>query len=247
MKPLVIYTHQGMGDHLFCNGLVRTLAKDRPVIVPCCTSYFTSVRFMYSDHPNITVVEVPGMTVFPFVPPMDPVGSEFCARMEREGCEIMKLGGLGGDPTWGDANWHAHVHEFTSFFYQQAGVPYENMRTAFFAPEWVGEDSQMREEWRPPKEKFIVVHEYASGSRNFLIDHARIPRLNRVNVHDAESNIFALDRPLANAEEVHCITSWMLVLLELHFKNVGKKLVLHGYARRDHPGFELQRDWNILE
>ena len=53
---MIVYHHLGLGDHIICNGLVRTLAKEQPVEVLCKNHNLASVRFMFRDDSRIGVV-----------------------------------------------------------------------------------------------------------------------------------------------------------------------------------------------
>lgn len=57
--PILIRGHMGLGDHLITNALVREFAKEHEaVFIPCKAHNFTSVRFMWGDLPNVSVVPV---------------------------------------------------------------------------------------------------------------------------------------------------------------------------------------------
>lgn len=53
---MIIHHHLGLGDHIICNGLVRTLASNGPIELFCRSSNFYNVELMYSDNPNIVIV-----------------------------------------------------------------------------------------------------------------------------------------------------------------------------------------------
>lgn len=228
MKPLLIFHHQGFGDHLICNGLVRTLAKERRVIVLCWPEYFESVRFMYSDAPHIGVLVCPKSEG-------EAYQHDLCRDFENDDYEIMKLGYLGGDSAFDHLNCAVD-------FYRQAGVPFEQMRDGFHAPD-------ANPSIFTPAFPFAVVHEYQNPDRNFTINLLRI-KMSAVVVDNQTrpSNLFEVVPTLRKAAEIHCISSWMLVLIELNIASISAKLFLHKYAR---PGwvapFPLKGNWTIVE
>lgn len=71
--------HMGLGDHIVCNALVRHLAKDDTIIVPVKKHYETSIKFMFSDDPNIIVK--------PFS--KDKKADKFCRKQAKKGIEII--------------------------------------------------------------------------------------------------------------------------------------------------------------
>ena len=56
-NSLYIYHHLGVGDSLFCNGLVRHFAETYDkVYVFCFPHNLEKVSYMYRDNPNIRMV-----------------------------------------------------------------------------------------------------------------------------------------------------------------------------------------------
>ena len=60
MNRIYIYHHLGLGDHISCNGLVRTIVnknKNRNNIyyLFCKSSFLETVKFMYRDLDNIKI------------------------------------------------------------------------------------------------------------------------------------------------------------------------------------------------
>ena len=59
MEKVFIDAHQGLSDHLICNGIYREYAKNySECILPVKISIFKTVNFMLSDVPNIKVVAI---------------------------------------------------------------------------------------------------------------------------------------------------------------------------------------------
>ena len=53
-----IYHHLGLGDHIICNGLVRSLIKDEEMYVLFVKPHNRStVEFMYRDLKNLSFIE----------------------------------------------------------------------------------------------------------------------------------------------------------------------------------------------
>ena len=54
-----VYHHLGLGDSILCNGLVRHFAeKLGKVSIFSKRHNYDSLKFMYRDEPNITVIPV---------------------------------------------------------------------------------------------------------------------------------------------------------------------------------------------
>lgn len=59
MSALFLKLHLGLGDSILCNGMVRVFAKDHDkVFVPAKYHNADTVRWMFSDLPNVEVVSV---------------------------------------------------------------------------------------------------------------------------------------------------------------------------------------------
>lgn len=111
MKPLLIYPHQGLGDHFIINGLVRTLVERHPsVVLICRENNLGTVRFMYSDDSRIQVV-----------PELDE------PSWNSRDIDVLRLGYCSGDPSF-------NAVDYDQKFYKQAGVPFENRWSKFRYP-----------------------------------------------------------------------------------------------------------------
>ena len=62
MDNILIYHHLGLGDHLICNGLVRNICENNKnnFLLPAKKHNFQTVKFMFRDLNNLTVVSVDG-------------------------------------------------------------------------------------------------------------------------------------------------------------------------------------------
>ena len=68
MTNIYIYHHLGLGDHINCNGLVRTLLKNKVksngnLYLLTKTQYNEMISFMYRDEPRIKIVTIKKMQV----------------------------------------------------------------------------------------------------------------------------------------------------------------------------------------
>lgn len=216
MKPLYLDWNLGLGDAIICNGLVRVLAQERPVIVPCYPHNFTSVAHMFSDLKNVEV---------------RPEG-EHVARPK----DAMAIGLR--HPQWGS------IEPFDKAFYAFAGVPHECRWSMFKIPRSGEEDKAV-------PHPYLVTHD--DPSRGFRINTAYfLDALRRVG-----QAVPIMPRPrlsdwrfvLKHAEEIHCIDSSVLHLVE-HIDTRGK-LFFHRYARpageRWGSDATRRKDWTVIE
>lgn len=108
MKPLYLDWNLGLGDAIIQNGLVRTLAKERDVIIPCYKHNLPTVAHMFSDLSNV------------LVRPVNEEGPKIPL------CDVLSIGI--NNPAWGtNLQWDQAFYEF-------AGVPFDAKWNAFFVP-----------------------------------------------------------------------------------------------------------------
>lgn len=99
--PLYIAGHQGMGDHILCSGLYRSLAQHWQINVLCLHRYAFNVRLMVAD--------IPDAAVMGFHRESDLLG---WLDQERD-CVALRLGFFSGEPfdRWQfDLDFYAHAH-----------------------------------------------------------------------------------------------------------------------------------------
>jgi hypothetical protein len=61
VNKIFVKHHLGMGDSVVHNGMVRKIVEDNPdsqIYIAAKHHYFTNVKFMFRDNPNITVISV---------------------------------------------------------------------------------------------------------------------------------------------------------------------------------------------
>jgi hypothetical protein len=228
MRTLYLDLNLGLGDAIICNGLVRTLAKQkREIIVPSYAHNLPTVRHMFSDLQRVEVRSVVG----------DGSPGPFSSNDEIP--EILSIG----------MNYHGPIHSerWDEAFYLRAGVPFDAKWNAFFVPESGTEIS--------PTGAYLLEHQ--DRERGFVIDFDRLgvpisPR-GMGFIWEVLPSIRALITDwrfvIEGAVEIHCIDSSFMHLAEL-LPTTGK-LFYHKYARaqgsRQHTDAVLRKKWTVYE
>lgn len=102
--PLVLWPHQGTGDHIICNGLYRTLAEDWNVEILCLEKNAQTLRLMLQDLPSIRLIPMPSENLL----------DQYCRGISNR--VVLRLGAsVDGFDRW----------KFDREFYRQAQVPWE--------------------------------------------------------------------------------------------------------------------------
>lgn len=218
MKPLYILWHLGMGDALLCNGLVRVLAaRHGAVQVPAYPHNMEAVKFMFSDDPNIEVVEAQN--------------SPHAAAMAVASQNSIQLGFYAPE-----GDFKAAI--FDEEFYRQAKVHFSNRWDAFKLPD-LGTINSLVDE--AACGEFSFIHHDPKRGFPIKIEYCKYP-----NYMAEPDRPYFHHLPLMKAaREVHCINSSFLILWDSMPHVEGQKLYFHRYPRNtDHP--KLKKDWHII-
>ena len=233
----LVIPHQGLGDHILCNGLYRYLAaQDGRIIIPVKSKNFHAVSLMLSDLSNITLIRISNKYEKLAVKILAFIG-------KNSGANLVLLGNYG-------RSFFLEGIRFDRNFYLQAKVPFETRWDGFFVPF----DSKLEEnlfiELGCSKGPYIFLHEDAS--RGFVINRTNISsgiRIIEPLKEGAGYSLFDYRKVLANAVEIHVIESSFAALVEsLSLKNLK---FAHRYARPEaskdfRSEFTYRSKWEIL-
>lgn len=234
MNDLLLFPHLGLGDLVVCNALVRQLAAKRKVWVLCRPRNVESARFMWRDDHNIELLELPGD--FEKQENHAKAFAEFAHKEHSK--EVLGLGLHGSRPFDLD-RWDQEM-------YRQAGLDFQKLRWNGFKVA-----RQPSREFELPGKKYIFVHD--DPSRGFGIDPARLPKNRKVVKPEplaakqgGPANIFDWWGVIEGAEEIHCIDSAFLCLIDSLPCLKAKKFVFHKYARAEGKPPSTVKGWEVL-
>lgn len=217
MIDLVIHHHMGLGDHYVCNALVRHYAKDYHVHLPVKKHNFVTVKFMFRDIPNITVVAVGGDDdVEPY------------ARMNNY--KLLNFGMFAPDFDWG---------RWDQSFYKQCDIPIADRWNNFHV------DRIKEAELKAPALNYAFVHEDPERGYGIKKELIKLPRVHVVK--NETDNAFNYCTQIENATEIHCIDSSFIWLADFMKLRPEVKLFYHKYAKNDYGPSLLHHDWKILK
>ncbi len=230
MYSALLYTHLGLGDQVACHGFVRDYcARYEAVTIFASPHTYESVRFMYRDLKNLTVLNVDHIAATRY---FDTHASQFSIA--------LKIGYDKLDKTSG-----ATVEQQ---FYQQADVDFEKKWSNFYV-----ERDRTREEAFEKKitseSHYLFLHEDAE--RRFSIDRARI--ISRLPIIEAAAeatdNAFDYCTIIEKAREIHVIDSSFMFLIDcLPYQSEDQTIYVHRYARPN-PAWHLptlRKKWIIV-
>lgn len=223
-NKFLIYHHLGLGDHIICNGLVREICKDKTkkFLLPAKKQNFESVKFMFKDIVNLTVVSVYG---------------DECIKSEciQNKCKAIIIG-------------HQFLNQNKSFdvsFYEQINLDFSKRWSSFYIERDYQREINLFNNLNIDKE-YCFFHE--DTERGMAISEKFFQNKSIIKANKKYTdNIFDYLSILENAKEIHCIESSFLFLIDSF--NFKAKLYNHRYARSypENNKPTLKNKWSIIE
>lgn len=206
-----ICQHLGLGDHLICNGLIRTLyKKEEDYTIFVKEKYLESISFMFRDLSN-----------FHFITGEADDNIYFLQKNQIKSDDIIYAGF-----TWVDKQ----KYSFEENFYLQNKVEFENKWSKFLVKRDNERESDLFEKLKID-EPYIFIHE--DKERGFEINQNLLPDIRVIKADNSlTNNIFDYLKIMENAHQIHCIESSFLLLADI--MNINSNIIFHSYSRQ-HP------------
>lgn len=216
MKDLYIHHHLGMGDHIICNGMIRSLLEiNSSITVFAKEQNYKRVQRMFDDDSRIAVISIPS-NIDEVLYVNSVVKQHGISNFIRCGFEIgYNLESMG------------LVSNFDEGFYACARIPFEHRWTHFRLRRNRESEQKALNRLNPTGQPFAFVHD--DPSRGFILN-PNIPKELTVIKNDPTIDIFDMISVLENASEIHCMESSFRCLIE-HIDTIVCPLYLHTSAR----------------
>jgi len=220
---IYIYHHLGLGDHFLLNGLVREY-KDS-IGLFCKQHNYESVSFMYSDLPNLKVIISTDYEAYNFL-------------ITNNDTQI-KLGYCG------NGFYNDGIHSFDELFYIQAGIDIKK-KWDFYVLRDLEREKNLFNKVKLPK-RYAFIHE--DLSRGYVINKSLITIPYFCPDRQLTDNIFDYLSIIENAEEIHCIDSSFLCLIDS--MGIIKNNYFHRYSRPETQSrflsVKIKEEWKIIK
>lgn len=222
--PIFVHHHLGLGDHIICNGLVRSLLNDGKVFgqifLFAKEKNAQRVSRMFADEPRIQLIAIPSDAneiafVNAIIQQYNIVDFIRCGFSMGENLKKMGV-----------------VSNFDQAFYACAGVPYEKRWTAFKIIRNSDAEASALLKLNSEKAPYIFVHD--DPSRGFVVNISNPSGL-KIIKNDPTVDMFDMMGVLEGATEIHCIESSFRNLIE-YMPNIICPLYLHKSIREDANG-----------
>jgi hypothetical protein len=220
---IYIYTHQGLGDHIICNGIVRHFVDiQNDATVFCKPHNEDNVKWMFRDNPKIKILAV-GQD-------QDTINYIISNNLRFNTLFV------GFDRLWKEFQPPV-VETFDEAFYKMCGLPFEYRFTKFKFERDVQKEKEAFDYVNPNNEPYIFVH----GD----IDRNKIRNDLKIIENPDNFGIFDIISILENAEEIHIMESSIKCLVNSYdFKK--PKLFYHQYVR-GYDGYYNSKGQNKFE
>jgi hypothetical protein len=196
-----IYHHLGLGDHIICNGLVRSLIKDEEMYVLFVKPHNRStVEFMYRDLKNLSFIEGD-----------DEFVNNFLKNNQIKREDIIVAGFYN----------HPNAKEFDETFYLQNNLPFILRWEKFYVNRDLEKEKSIFEKYNVTEDEYIFIHD--DKDRGFIIDEKKILHKDLPIVRPIPgltNNVFDYCYLMKNSIESHFIdSSFRLVFDSLKLRN----------------------------
>lgn len=183
-----IYHHLGLGDHIICNGLVRSLIDPSEEYKMFVKEHnLTSVSFMYRDLSNLS-----------FIVGDDSYANHFINENNLSKNNLILAG----------FTKHPDSKEFDDNFYIQNNLPFENRWDNFYVERDIDREMFLFKKYDVKENEYVFIHD--DEERNFIIDHGKVVNKNLKIIKPNKTlteNIFDYCYLMQNSLESHFIDS----------------------------------------
>jgi hypothetical protein len=205
---IYIYTHQGLGDHIICNGIVRHFVElHNRVAVFCKPHNEANVKWMYRDDPRIHVLAVG----------QDQDTINYIISNNLQNSTIL----VGFDRLWKEFQPPV-VESFDEAFYKMINLPFEYRFTKFKIQRDQVKEKECFDYVNPNNEPYIFVH----GN----IDRTKVRTDLKIIENPTNYGVFDILSILENAEELHLMESSIKALVN-SLELCKPKIFYHDYVR----------------
>ena len=222
-ENLVIYHHLGLGDHIICAGLINYLSETfKNIHLPVKKHNAENIRHLFSHLQNVHIFNIEKNE-----------GKEVDDYAKKNNLPVLKLG------------FEKMKDPFDMSFYKQIKLPYSISYDYFHLVNDKKQEKNLKDFvlnfYNISNSKFILIHNETSLMKYDL----RIQNSNSAYVSkesDKFGNIFLYKRLIEDAEEIHCVNSSFLHLVE----RVETNAKLYYHQTRFGP-LSLKKDWKVLK
>ena len=224
----IAYTHLGLGDHIICNGLINYLSKNyKNIYLPVKSRDINTIEFLYSKNSS----------VIPFQIEHESEVRDILTFAKMKELEILKIG------------FEKRKPPFNLSFYKQFKIPYSVSIDFFNYPNDDKKESELFNyliKFYNVSNKYQLVHNQSSYGKVNLEINLNLSTVYVDKETDIFKNIFFYKKIINQAQEIHCLDSSFLHLVERIDTNA--KLFFHKVKKvnQESANVHLIKKWNEI-
>jgi len=215
-----LYHHLGLGDHIICNGLIRSIVTNSDKYFLFVKNHnIGSVRFMFRDLDNLDFILVEN----------DSVVESILSNLDLEKNKTIRIG------------FSPSINNpipFDEFFYLQMNIPFKNRWEKFYVVRDKDSEKKLYQKLNPNNEKFVLIHKDGSIPRRFNYEYPK-NNYKKIYVENITNNMFDFLLLAEKAEEIHCVQSSFECLVDS--LDLNKNLFHHFMEPYDTPPSKIQQ------
>ena len=220
-KTVVIHHHLGLGDHIICNGLINQMSISKKIYLICKLQYYKNIKYLYQNNNNVKIIPLTKVMT-------KSIKSEKKFSKIVSLCLFTKIKYIGFKQEEGDY--------FDKLFYKQADIDFKHRYMSFYVPN----DSENM--ILVPDSKFRLIHKESSlGNYDLKIESDDL--INIFVTKDLGKNIFSYINLIKNAQEIHCVDSSFIHLVDS--LRLSNSLYFHN-VRKDKYKFNFNNKWEAV-
>ena len=235
LKPLFLFHHLGLGDHIICNALYRALSSRYQFLIMVVKKRNSiDVKAMLHDLDNVWLIEVSNK----FADTAQLLLLKFFSFTNVS--KVLSIGGASLERELGSTA--SGARNFDRLMYRLGQVEFKLRNQGFFIERNYVKELELFRFLGCHQGEYIFVHD--DPSRDFLIEETKLPKDVRVirSKKLEDYTIFDYLTVLEKAEEIHVVQSSFAALVEC--SGLTGRNFVHLYSRPDSKGEENEMSYS---
>ena len=230
MKNVYVLWHLGLGDHILCNGLIRSISsKYNNILLPVKHHNILNIQDLFKDLENVKLV--------PILDDRDMI--KYCDYLDKNSNDILRIG------IFGDS-FMKNCNTFDESFYNQVSIDYFYRWSKFYYA--VEQEKQIKLN-NLTENEYVFVHDDISRNLNIkekYINDKLIYRPSHNLGAFTNNTIFQYYDILHKSREIHCMDSSFACLIDHISSLKDKPKFIHRYIRKHNNNPNYLNNWTIL-
>jgi len=222
-SEIILHHHSGLGDAIICNGIVNYLSEEFDKIYLAAHNKISDhLDYLYSENDSVELL----------------VYDKATEIYKNRKLPVLRIG------------FEKNNKNFNTSFYEQIGLDYQISYDYFYIPIDENKETNLQDhliqEYKVT-DQFGLIHQVSSYGKVDLKIKNNYDNIFVEKETDIYKNIFLYRKVIENAEEIHCIDSSFLHLVER--VPTSAKLYFHNHKteKQKPEKLFLMKNWKIIK